>query len=55
MLKLLQYCNYVIIVMQIKLMLLLLLLLRDCSQNLTFAFEAKCLFFGPSLLTLSAW
>ena len=49
MLKLLQYCNYIIIVMQIKLMLLLLLLLRDCPQNLTFAVEAKCLFFGPSL------
>ena len=48
MLKLLQYCNYIIIVMQIKLM-LLLLLSRDCPQNLTFAFEAKCLFFGPSL------
>ena len=29
MLKLLQYCNYIIIVMQIKLMLLLLLLLHD--------------------------
>ena len=47
MLKLLQYCNYIIIVMQIKLM--LLLLLRDCPQNLTFAFEAKCLFLGQSL------
>ena len=29
MLKLLQYCNYIIIVMQIKLMLLLLLLIED--------------------------
>ena len=29
MLKLLQYCNYIIIVMQIKLMLLLLLLLSN--------------------------
>ena len=32
MLKLLQYCNYVIIVMQIKLMLLLLLLSGEEAQ-----------------------
>ena len=35
MLQLLQYCNYIIIVMQIKLMLLLLLLLRKNTAVIT--------------------
>ena len=33
MLKLLQYCNYIIIVMQIKLMLLLLQIFRDDKDD----------------------
>ena len=44
MLKLLQYCNYIIIVMQIKLMLLLLLLLN--------ALELIAIQIGASLETL---
>ena len=49
MLKLLQYCNYIIIVMQIKLMLLLLLLLLLSSTLqkwlLFFAYEVKSGYF----------
>ena len=46
MLKLLQYCNYIIIVMQIKLMLLLLLLSSTLQKWLLFfAYEVKSGYF----------
>ena len=43
MLKLLQYCKYVIIVMQIKLMLLLLLLVSSGSRLLSAAYDSMLL------------
>ena len=48
MLKLLQYCNYIIIVMQIKLMLLLLLLLS--LRPRTVKFVPIKVYFTSSLL-----